>query len=92
MLDSDPVMWFHTVCVQLNAVPGGFLTCKIRTGKANRLQMSDVFSSWRCRPTQTEFTDISDVVEKHRKGMSRLYFLRKLSVCAKMMRAGTLTE
>lgn len=40
----------------------------------------------------TEFTDISDV-EKHRKGMSRLYFLRKLrsfSVCTKMMRAGTL--
>lgn len=42
--------------------------------------------------TDTEFTDISDV-EKHRKGMSRLYFLRKLrsfSVCTKMMRAGTL--
>lgn len=53
-----------------------------------------VFSLWRCRPTRgvnTEFTKISDVVEKHKKGMSRLYFPRKLrsfSVCAKMMRAG----
>lgn len=37
-----------TVCVQLNAVPRGFLTCKIRTCKANRLQMSDVLLSSLC--------------------------------------------
>lgn len=82
-----------TVCVQLNAVPRGFLTCKIRTCKANRLQMSDVLLSSLCFLYGDVGQHRHSVVEKHRKGMSRLYFLRKLrsfSVCAKMMRAGTL--